>query len=192
MTGKKLEPISVEEYLAGEEISPVKHEYIAGYVYAMVSARNSHNQSASNALVTLGSRLRGKRCRAFNSDTKIRLRLQSGLRFYYPDASVICRPNSQSESFQDEPAVIIEVLSKRTRRIDEGEKKDAYFSISSLSVYLLVEQESPVVVAWRRTEGGFVRENYSGVDKTVPLREIDAELSLLELYDGVEFSQEDD
>lgn len=88
--------------------------------------------------------------------------------------------------------VIVEVLSKRTRRIDEGEKKDAYFSISSLAVYLLVEQESPNVVAWRRTEGGFVRETYSGATKTVPLKEIDTELSLSELYEGVEFSPEED
>ena len=121
---EKLNLISVEDYLAGELISPVKHEYLDGVVYAPAGARNAHNLIASNTLVALGSLLRGLRCRPFNSDTKIRIRLPAQVRFYYPDASVICRPNPQTDSFQDEPAALFEVLSRRTRRIDEGEKKD--------------------------------------------------------------------
>src|SRR5438067_643283 len=135
---KKLNLISVDDYLAGELKSPSKHEYLGGVIYAMAGARNLHNLIASNALVALGSRLRGRLCRAFNSDTKVRVRLPAHVRFYYPEVSVVCRPNSPTESFQDEPAVIIEVLSRATRRIDEGEKKDAYLTIPSLSVYLLV------------------------------------------------------
>jgi len=91
----------------------------------MAGARNVHNLIASNTLVSLGSRLRGRRCRPYNSDTKIRIRLPSHIRFYYPDVSVICRPNPQTDSFQDEAAVVVEVVSRRTRRTDEGEKKDA-------------------------------------------------------------------
>lgn len=84
----------------------------------------------------------------------------------------------------------MEVLSRDTRRIDEGEKKDAYLSIPSLSVYLLVEQELPAVVVHRRTEQGFVREVHTGLDALIPLPEIDAELPLSEVYDGVEFVPE--
>src|SRR4051794_33050125 len=96
---KKLSTISVEEYLAGELISPVKHEYIGGVVYAMAGARNVHNLIASNTLIALGAGLRGKPYRALNLDTKIRIRLPTQVRFYYPDASVICRPNPQADSF---------------------------------------------------------------------------------------------
>jgi Uma2 family endonuclease len=182
--------VSIDDYLAGELVSPIKHEYLGGVVYAMAGARNAHNLIASNTLVALGSRLRGKRCRAYNSDTKIRLRLPHQVRFYYPDASVICRPNPQSDSFQDEPAVLVEVLSKRTRRTDEGEKKDAYLTIPSLCAYVLVEQETPAVVVFRRTEHGFVREVHQGLDAVIPLREIDVELPLAEVYDAVEFTPE--
>ena len=35
----KLNLIAVEDYLAGERISPVKHEYLAGVVYAMAGAQ---------------------------------------------------------------------------------------------------------------------------------------------------------
>jgi len=182
--------LSVEEYLAGELRSPIKHEYLAGVVYAMAGARNAHNIIATNTLTALATRLRGSPCRAFNSDTKIRVRLPTHVRFYYPDASVICRPNPQGDSFQDEPAALFEVLSEATRRIDEGEKKDAYVTIPSLSAYVLLAQDAPVAVVCRRTEAGFVREVYQGLDAVVPLPEIRAELPLGEAYEGVEFIAE--
>jgi Uma2 family endonuclease len=128
---EKLNLISVEDYLAGELRSQIKHEYLGGFVYAMAGARNVHNVIATNVLGSLHARLRRRRCQPFNSDMKIRVRLPTHLRFYYPDVSVICRPNPQNDSFQDEPAVIFEVLSKATRRIDEGEKKDAYLTITA-------------------------------------------------------------
>jgi len=187
---RKLNLVSVEDYLAGELISPIKHEYLGGVVYAMAGARNAHTVIASNTLIAVGSRLRGSRCRALNSDTKIRVRLTTHVRFYYPDVSVICRPNPPTDSFQDEPAVLIEVLSRRTRRIDEGEKKDAYQTIPSLAVYALIEQDTAAVVVFRRTESGFIREVYEGLDAVLPLGEIGIELPLAEIYETVEFPPE--
>ncbi len=189
---QKLNLISIEDYLAGELVSPVKHEYLGGVVHAMAGARNSHTLIASNILGALHARLRGRRCRALNSDTKIRVRLPTQLRFYYPDVSVICRPNPQQDSFQDEPAVVVEVLSKATRRIDEGEKKDAYLTIPSLDVYVLIEQELAAVVVYRRTAQGFVREEYLELEASIGLPEIEAELPLSEIYEAVEFSPEVD
>lgn len=186
----KLNLLSVEDYLAGELVSPIKHEYLGGVLYAMAGARNVHNLIAGNAFAFLHARLRGKRCRPFNSDTKIRVRLPHHIRFYYPDAMVVCRPNPQDDSFQDEPVVIIEVLSRGTRRIDEGEKKDAYLTIPSLSVYALVEQDVPAVVVHRRTDQGFVREVHEGLDAVLPLAEIEIDLPLGELYEAVEFYPE--
>jgi Uma2 family endonuclease len=182
--------ISVEDYLAGEDVSPVKHEYLAGVVYAMAGARNAHNMIVLNIGGELHGRLRGRPCRPFNSDTKVRIQLAGQTRFYYPDTQVTCRANPPSDHFQDNPAVIFEVLSRSTRRIDAGEKKDAYLTIPSLGVYVLVEQDSPTVIAFRRTETGFVREVYTGLDAVLPLPEIGTELPLADIYDGVEFTPE--
>ena len=187
---KKRDLISVEDYLVGELRSQVKHEYLGGVAYAMAGARNAHNIIATNLIIALGGRLRGKPCQPFNSDTKIRVRLPTHHRFYYPDASVICRPNPQGDSFQDEPAVVFEVLSQATRRIDEGEKKDAYLTIPSLCVYALVEQETASIVVYRRSEQGVVREEYEGLTAVIPLSEIETELPLAEIYQRVEFSVE--
>ena len=188
---KHLQPISVDDYLAGELVSQVKHEYCAGFVYAMAGGRNVHNRIAMNVAAALLPRLRGRPCFPYNSDTKIRIRFPTHTRFYYPDLSVICHSNPPDESFQDSPVVIVEVLSKSTRRVDEAEKKDAYLSIPSLSVYLLVEQEFAAVTAYRRNDEGFDREVHEGLDTILPLPEIDAELPLRELYEGVTLSPEE-
>src|SRR5438067_372495 len=119
-TAEKLTPISVDDYLAGELVARVKHEYVAGVVYAMTGARILHNLIATNILGSLHARLRGQKCRAFNSDMKIRILFPTHTRFYYPDASVICQSGAPTESFQEAPTVVVEVLSARTRRIDEG------------------------------------------------------------------------
>ena len=190
-TAEKLNLISVEDYLAGELNSPVKHEYLGGFVYAMAGARNAHNDIAGNIHGALYGRLRGKRCRAYTSDVKIRIRLAGHVRFYYPDDSVSCHPNPRDDSFQDEPDVIFEVLSPATRRIDQGEKKDAYLTIPSLKVYALVEQDTPAVTVFRRTESGFVREVYQGLGAVIPLSEVGIELPLAEIYEDTELVPEE-
>lgn len=182
--------LSEEQYLQAELASPVKHEYLGGVIYAMAGANNVHNLIATNTSTALGYRLRGSRCRPYNSDTKIRVRLPQQVRFYYPDVSVVCRSNPPGDSFQDEPVVLVEVLSSRTRRVDEGEKKDAYLTIPTLGVYILLEQGAPALVAYRRTTSGFIREEFNGLDAQLILPEIGIELPLAEVYDGVEFAPE--
>lgn len=189
---KKLNRVAAQDYLASELVSPIKHEYLGGIVYAVAGARNVHNDIAGNTYHSLRNHLRDKRCKPYNSGTKIRLLLSGQTRFYYPDVSVTCDPNSPTDSFQDKPAVIVEVLSRSTRRIDDWEKKDAYLTIPSLHVYLLVEQETAAVIAYRRTAEGFVREEYEGLQAVIPLGEIDAELPLTEIYEGIAFVPEED
>src|SRR5262249_2933097 len=100
--------------------------------------------------------------------------------------SVSCHPNPRDDSFQDEPDVIFEVLSPATRRIDQGEKKDAYLTIPSLKVYALVEQDTPAVTVFRRTESGFARQVFQGLDAIIPLSEVGIALPLAEIYEAVE------
>lgn len=186
---KKPNSITIAEYLAGEEFSDVKHEYLGGTVHAMAGATNQHNSIAISALLSIGSQLRGKACQPFNSDTKVRIELPDHLRFYYPDAMVVCHPNPTTDHFQNQPVVIIEVLSDSTRRTDLGEKRDAYLTIPSLKVLLLVEPDAPAVTVHRRqAEGGFAFEYYDSLDATIALPEIDAALVLADLYERAEFA----
>lgn len=161
-------------------------------VYAMAGARNVHNRIAGNVFGSLFGSLRGKPCQPYNSATKIRIQSPTQVRFYYPDVSVVCQSNAPDDTYQDQPVVIVEVLSRQTRRADEGEKKDAYLNIPSLEAYLLIEQESVLVTAYRRGEQGFLREPYEGLEAEIPLNQIGASLPLGEIFAGVEFTPESD
>src|SRR3569623_955093 len=103
--------MSVADYLAAELVSPIKHEYVGGAVYMMVGAKNVHNIVATNTLVALASRHRGKPCRPFNSNTKVHIVLPDEIRFYYPDVAGVCRQNPETVWFKDEPSLGAVVLS---------------------------------------------------------------------------------
>jgi Uma2 family endonuclease len=189
-TAPKRNLIGVDDYLTDELTSPIKHDFFGGRVYARPDTTNRHKLIVANVIGALHRQLLGKTCRVWNFDTKIRIHLPNETRFYYPDASVSRRSNPQSDSFQDEPVVVIEVLSPETRRIDEWEKKDAYLTSPSLGVYILLEQETAAAVVFRRTASGFIREVYEGMDAVISLGEVDAAMPLAEAYEGVEFSPE--
>jgi Uma2 family endonuclease len=82
-------------------------------------------------------------------------------------------------------AVVVEVPSASTRRVDMGEKLEADMTIPSLAACLLVEQDSPTVSVHRRTEGSSQRDIHEGREAAVPLTEIGIELPLSDVYDGV-------
>lgn len=181
--------VSIADYLATEEHSTVKREFLRGMIFAMPSHSNLHNSIAGNALGTLHSQLRGKPYQPFNADTKIRLQLRDCTRFYYPDGMVVLHPNPASDHFQDLPVVVIEVLSESTRRTDLGEKRDAYLRLPSLKVLLLIETDTAsVTLHRRRASGGFAIEHHAGLDAVIPLPEIEAQLPLADLYERVDFA----
>lgn len=131
--------MTVEEYLAMEDASAEKHDFIAGQVYAMAGASFAHNQIAANSLIDIGSFLRNTPCRIYGSDLKIHVKTESG--FAYPDLSIVCNGAQFLEGRKDvviNPGVIIEVLSPDTYDYDHGKKFMLYRQISTLREYILV------------------------------------------------------
>ena len=126
------EYLSVDEYLAMEEQALTKSEYVDGWIRTMCGAALRHNMISVNAIIALGDRLKGKACRPYSSDMKVRVDRADMKRFYYPDVQFVCQSNDQLSVFQDRPVLIIEVLSPRTRRYDLDEKMSAYLTIPSL------------------------------------------------------------
>ncbi len=182
--------LSIEDYLAGEQVSEIKHEYLGGTVHAISGGSVNHSAIASNFTGAMFGALRGKPCRPFNSDLKIRIELADHTRFYYPDAQVVCRPGEGSRLYEDHPVVVLEVLSPSTRRTDLGEKRDAYLSVPSLKVLILAESEERYVIVHRRKkDGGFAIEEYSTAGDVIDLPEIEVSLPLAELYSDIEFDQ---
>ena len=189
-SAQRPEYFSADEYLAMEEQAVTKREYIDGWIRAMSGAALRHNMVSVNTLIALGNRLKGKICRPFNSDTKVRIDLAGMKRFYYPDVQVVCQSNGQLSVFQDRPVLIIEVLSPSTRQYDLDEKMTAYLTIPSLECYIALEQHQPIAIVMRRSSGGFLRELVEGIERTIELPFLGCSLPMQELYEGIEFTAE--
>lgn len=187
MGGEAIALVAPEDYLAAEKGSTIRHEYLGGAVHAMTGAGVRHNHIATSALLNLGSQLRGKPCFPIGSDTKIKIETNDQTRFYYPDAGVVCESGPEDQHYQEKPVLIIEVLSDSTRRIDQGEKKDAYLQIPSLQAYLLIETEKPEVTVYQSEGEKFVASLFTKLEDIITLSTFDLTLPLNELYERVEF-----
>lgn len=188
-TAPSLKSLSVEDYLTGELHSQIKYEYVAGRVYAMAGGTNVHNRIASRVLGSLYQQLADSSCEPLNSDTKVRVQRQGKICFYYPDVSVVCESNPDEDTYQDQPVVIVEVISESTRRADEGEKCENYLSIPSLHVYVLLEQDRCAAKTYVRGQGGEFHEIlYTEADAIIKLESIAAELHFTDIYAGIKFA----
>lgn len=187
-TAEQPQFMSVEDYLAAEELAETKSEYIDGWVRAMTGATVRHNMVKMNCAFILCGALKGKPCRPFDSDMRLRIDRRHSKRYYYPDLQVVCDSNAPTDTSQDHPVLIIEVLSPSTRAYDLDEKLAAYLKLPSLQCYLMLEQHMPFAIAMRRTPDGFLRETYEGVDAKIELPFIDCILPMSEIYDGIEFT----
>ena len=177
--------MSVEEFLDAEQSYDGKHEYLGGVVYAMAGASTPHNEICANLSGILYNRLRGKPCKPFGSDMKVKINISDSTYFYYPDAMIVCNRAGMGASWSEKPTVIFEILSDSTRRIDEREKWLAYLSIPGLAAYVLIEQNTQRVIIEHRVEAGWNREIVEGPDGIVNLAAVDVEFPLAELYERV-------
>nr|WP_087148115.1 Uma2 family endonuclease [Crenothrix polyspora] len=131
-------PISEQDYLQGELLAESKHELINGQVYAMAEASENHNLLSLNMASELRNLLKGTPCRTFIADMKVKV----GRDFYYPDVMVVCQQDNVHNYYKNAPVIIVEVLSKSTRRFDKINKRLQYQQIPSLEDYVLIEQDS--------------------------------------------------
>ena len=176
--------LTVEEYLAGEPGSEVRHEYLGGIVYAMAGASVEHNVISGNLFAALRSHLRGKPCGTFMADVKVRLHLANDDIFYYPDVMVACDPRDTDRFFKRFPKLLIEVMSESTERIDRREKRWSYQQIETLEEYVLVAQDRMEVTVFRRANE-WRAEIFNKLDQQVSLVSVEFTMPLAAVYEGV-------
>jgi len=172
-----------EEYLAFEEQSPYRHEYVNGTVYAMSGASLAHNRIAQELVVAFRSHLRGSPCEPFFLEAKLEIRAARDQIVYYPDVLVSCRPEDRTDQLVRNPKLVVEILSKSTQHIDRREKAMTYQRVEAIEEYVLIAQNQPRVVVHRRAED-WRPMLCSGLDAQVELRSIGLRLSLAQIYEG--------
>ncbi|MBX3191919.1 MAG: Uma2 family endonuclease [Labilithrix sp.] len=176
---------TLEDYLGVEEMSRVRHEYLDGQIFAMAGGTPEHAALSAAIVVLLGSRLRGKPCRPYSGDLRVRV-LATGLATY-PDAAVICgevERDPSSSTHAVNPAVLVEVLSPSTEDYDRGEKREHYARIESLREYVLVAQDRRRVEVFHRTESSSWAHSVFEAGADVELPSLGLTFSVDELYEG--------
>ena len=170
--------LSVDEYLAGELESQIRHEYVDGEVYAMVGASDRHGLITLNLAGLMSQRL-PERCQVFSSDMKVRIHTAERDIFYYPDVLVSCDPRDREPYFRQYPCLVAEVLSPHTARLDRFEKFLFYRQLDTLQEFLLVSQDYRQVEVFRRADQWRGDRYTSG---EVQLRSIDLAVTIDEIY----------
>lgn len=175
--------VSVDEYLDGEMVSKIRHEYVGGTVYAMAGVSDAHNLITANLLTAIHHHLRGGPCRVFFTELKVRLLIANEDIFYYPDLMVTCHPQDTERYFKRFPKLVIEVLSPTTERTDRSEKFLNYIQIESLEEYVLVAQDRMEATVFRRVNQW--KPEIVLAPNKLRFASLNLDLSLTDIYESV-------
>jgi Uma2 family endonuclease len=179
--------MTAAEYLEYERTSYVKHEYLAGRLYAMAGGSRAHGVIAVNILSLLRTHLRGGPCRVYSPDVKIQV---DDTHYVYPDASVGCdsrdRTNDGREDALRYPMLAVEVLSPSTEAYDRGGKFALYRKKDTLREYVLVAGDHQEVEVYRRGTDGLWTLHPFGAADQLSLESIGLRCPVASFYEDVD------
>ena len=187
MQERAIKWISEQEYLEFEKDSDIKYEYFEGEIFAMAGASERHNLIVSNVIISLGSQLKGKNCRVYPSDMRLKIE-KTGL-YTYPDIMIVCGQrkfnNDKPETILN-PDVIIEVLSDSTETYDRGKKFEHYRNLDSLREYVLISQNFEKFEKYYKTDNRWIFSYTDKNNTSIMLESVNCELNHLEIYDKID------
>ena len=175
---------SYADYLAVEQGSERRHEFIDGVIVAMAGGSDEHNAIAGRFAKLLGNRETGA-CRYFTPDQ--RFWIASRMRGRYSDGSIICgAPEHPAHDAQatTNPTVVLEVLSPSSEGDDDGEKRTDFQSLASLQAYVLVAQDQRRIKLYRRHGADWLATTHDDGD-TFEIPTLSSQIAVSEIYDGI-------
>lgn len=185
-----------EQYLSIERAAEYKSEYVDGEIYAMSGASEEHNLISGNIFAALHSQFRGRACRVYTSDMRVKVS-PTGV-YTYPDVVAVCGEARFEDGQVDtlsNPMVIIEVLSPSTEAYDRGVKFAHYRKLKSLTDYVLVSQDRVLVEHFVRQSdesGRWLLTDVGDLEGKLHLTSIGCELALSDIYEKVNLREVQD
>lgn len=173
--------LTYADYLAIVADETEKIEFVDGQLYAMAGGSIEHARLTVELSSTLHAALKGRPCRVFSPD----LRVRYGDRSFYPDVTVVCGPpltHPDDAMGVTNPTVLVEVLSPSTESRDRGQKFYQYLQIESLQHYVMVHPESRRVDHYRRKSDGQWSFEFLDADQVLQLDAIACDVSLTALF----------
>ncbi|MBW4496328.1 MAG: Uma2 family endonuclease [Oscillatoria princeps RMCB-10] len=192
MTATKQAHITVEDYFALEEKeADIRHEYYDGEVITMTGTTDRHNIIALNLAFALRQRLKGGSCRVFMEN--VRLEVEGGRHYTYPDIMVTCDERDLADLYTKRyPVLVVEVLSDSTEALDRGKKASLYRKLPTLQEYVLVSQSECGVELFSRSQApSWTLTELSAPDSVLNLSCLNLQIPLSEIYEGIQFQEEE-
>jgi Uma2 family endonuclease len=186
MASEPKQRVTVEQYLGVERKAETKSEYLDGEIFAMAGASRKHNRIVLNVAFVLDGQVKDRGCEVFASEMRVHVPA-TGL-YTYPDVVVACGEPQFEDAEVDtllNPILIAEVLSPSTESYDRGTKFGHYRTLSSLSEYVVIAQDSVHVEHWVRQRDGWLLTETERIEDSIELPSIGARLALRDVYDRV-------
>jgi prevent-host-death family protein len=121
-----------EEFVELTEDSAERYEYIDGEIYLQSSPKTRHQLALTELLGIFYNWFQGKKCVPFVAPYDITLRRNpENINVVQPDIMVICdleEKLNEKDYYMGTPALVVEILSEETRRMDLIKKLDLYMS----------------------------------------------------------------
>ena len=114
------------------------------------------------------------------ADMKVRL----GKDYVYPDVVVDCSKMSGADTYSENPLLIVEVLSRSTRKTDATIKLLRYINLPSVQEYVMIESDFVSVQVLRRHHHWL--SEYYFLGDSVAFESIGLTLTVEEIYDRVD------
>ncbi|MCB9759934.1 MAG: Uma2 family endonuclease [Alphaproteobacteria bacterium] len=180
---------TLEDFLAYEADSDIKHEFVDGEAWAMSGARRNHELVAGALFATIWNHLHDHPCEVHKGDMLVRVDAADAA--FYPDVVVTCDPRDHEDPdalFIRHPCLVAEVLSPSTAQWDQGGKFERYSKLESLKEYAVLHSDEARVTVLRRTPEGEWRRHTFGAGETLWLESVTLSLPIDALYGGIKLA----
>jgi Uma2 family endonuclease len=175
--------MTLAEFLDWEEQQPLRYEFDGVQPIAMTGGTAAHAFIQRNLAISIGGRLRGQACQFVGNDLKIEV---AG-KIRYPNGFVVCSPLPVQSTVVRDPVVVFEVLSNSTARTDLVTKNHEYAATPSVRRYVILSQDEMAGTMFERVGDDWVG-HLLAANTVLSMPEIGIEVTLAELYEGVDFS----
>ena len=178
--------MNADAFFAWQETQEALYELVDGYPLRMMSGANrQHDRITINLIVAIDAKLAGRTCQLTTQDTGIKIS-QTQLR--RPNLAIDCGEYVAKAYAASDPRAVFEVLSRSTRVFDHTKKLEEYKSVASLRHIVLIDPDTPEVIALQREAGGeWVCRTFSGNEASIKFADLGFVLTMAEIDRGLEF-----
>jgi Uma2 family endonuclease len=133
---------TVEQFLAWMRIRPERFELHGDRIVCMSGTKKEHRE----AVRTLDEEIQKRKPADCHVDIADAIKATTGTSpYYFPDLVVVCGPQEYEDvdgiDVLKNPCVVVEVLSRTTRKADESFKLESHLGLPSVKLVVLVDTD---------------------------------------------------